>query len=235
MDNIIYSYLINNYNNKDSEEFLNCLLILSINNLNITFTQLQDYCNGIINSDNNKIHLERKRKVLDEEDQKNELKGLNNQQFQILNNHVQILNNTFIDNANQDIIYTHSITNYIINNNKINDTTISINKRIAFDCSILIIINNNLNHLINNNINNDNGNINKNLNKIILKSPQLVAKMDRNDQQYNYYLFKKVWGNMIIRETISFHLRIYNNSLGFGPRDLSNYKYRNYTRFMTWY
>ncbi|KAM9961967.1 hypothetical protein ACTFIR_004839 [Dictyostelium discoideum] len=49
MDNTIYYYLINNYSNNknESEEFLNCLLILSINNLKITFNQLQEYCNNI--------------------------------------------------------------------------------------------------------------------------------------------------------------------------------------------
>ncbi|KAM9966908.1 hypothetical protein ACTFIR_007143 [Dictyostelium discoideum] len=232
MDNIIYLYLINNYNNNNNnEEFLNCLLILSINNLNITFNQLQDYCNSINNYRNNNQNLLKKRKILQEEEEKthlNDLKGLNDQQFQTLNNYIQILKNTFTtNNSTNEIIYTHSITD---NNN--NDTINNRNKRIAFDCSILIIIKNNLNHHIT--INNNN-----NLNQLILKLRPDINKKIRTNQQIdqtidnNYKLFKKVWGNMIIREQIVFHLRIFNNhnhSFDVANNNFSTYKYRNYLK-----
>ncbi|EAL70209.1 hypothetical protein DDB_G0274633 [Dictyostelium discoideum AX4] len=216
MDNIIYSYLINNYNNKNNEEFLNCLLILSINNLNITFNQLQDYCNSINNYKNNNqnLQIKKRKKILQEEEEKkhlNDLKGLNDQQFQTLNNHIQNLKNTFTtNNSNDEVIYNHSITD---NNNNSNDTINNRNKRIAFDCSILIIIKNNLNHHITIK-NNDNSN---NLNQLILKpQPDLNNKIRTNQQidqtiDNNYKLFKKVWGNIFIRDQILFHLRIYNN------------------------
>ncbi|KAM9941454.1 hypothetical protein ACTFIT_008000 [Dictyostelium discoideum] len=191
MDNIIYYYLINNYNNNnnnnknESEEFLYCLLILSINNLNITFNQLQEYCNNI-NDKNNIGNIQKKRKISIQEEEKeqnylNDLKGLNYQQFQIINNHLHI-----------------NILGY--NNNNI---TINRNKRIAFDCSIQIIIKNNLNHqIINNN------------NQLILKSLPLdqINKELNQYIDYNYILFKKVWGNMILRKTILFYLRLYNNN-----------------------
>ncbi|EAL73580.1 hypothetical protein DDB_G0268254 [Dictyostelium discoideum AX4] len=160
MDNIIYYYLINNYNNNnnnnknESEEFLYCLLILSINNLNITFNQLQEYCNNI-NDKNNIGNIQKKRKISIQEEEKeqnylNDLKGLNYQQFQIINNHLHI--------------------------------NILGNKRIAFDCSIQIIIKNNLNHqIINNN------------NQLILKSLPLdqINKELNQYIDYNYILFKK--------------------------------------------
>ncbi|EAL70211.1 hypothetical protein DDB_G0274637 [Dictyostelium discoideum AX4] len=226
MDNIIYSYLINNYNNRNNEEFLNCLLILSINNLNITFNELQDYCNSINNYKNNNQNLQIKKiKKLQEEEKKhlNDLKGLNDKQFQTLNNQIQNLKNILTtNNSNNEIIYTHSITD---NNN--NDTINNRNKRISFDCSILIIIKNNLNHLTNNN----------NINQLILKSQSDINNKIKTNQQINqtidnnYILFKKFWGNMIIRDQILFHLRIYNNhnhSFDIRRNNISTYKYRNY-------
>ncbi|KAM9966905.1 hypothetical protein ACTFIR_007140 [Dictyostelium discoideum] len=232
MDSIIYFYLINNYNNKNNEELLNCLLILSINNLNITFNQVQDYCNSINNFKNNNENLQKKKeKKLQEEEEKthlNDLKGLNDQQFQTLNNHIQILKNSFAtNNSNHEIIYTHSITE-----NDNNDTINNRNKRIAFDCSILIIIENNLNNRNNNN---------NNLNQLILKSQSYFNNNNNNNiktnQQINqtidnnYILFKKVWGNMIIRDQILFHLRIFNNHnniFNIKKHYISTYKYRSY-------
>ncbi|KAM9980871.1 hypothetical protein ACTFIY_003166 [Dictyostelium cf. discoideum] len=233
MDNIIYSYLINNYNNKNNEDLLNCLLILSINSLNIAFSQLQDYCNSINNYKNNNQNLQNKKeKKLQEEEEKKhliDLKGLNDQQFETLNNHIQNLKNTFTtNNSNHEIIHNHSITD----NNNNDDTINNRNKRIAFDCSILIIIKNNLNHITINNNNNENNN---NLNQLILKS-QSDLKIKTNQQinqtiDNNYILFKKVWGNITIRDQIIFHLRIFNNhnnSFDIGIYTFSTYKYRNY-------
>ncbi|KAM9980874.1 hypothetical protein ACTFIY_003169 [Dictyostelium cf. discoideum] len=238
MDNIIYFYLINN-NNKNNEELLNCLLILSINNLNITFNQLKDYCNSINNCKNNNQNLQnKKKKILQEEEEKKhliDLKGLNDQQFQTLNNHIQNLKNTFTsNNSNHEIIYTHSITDNNNSKNNNNDTINNRNKRIAFDCSILIIIKNNLNHITNNNNNNKYGN---NLNQLILKpQPHLNNKIKTNQKinqtiDNNYLLFKKVWGNIFIRDQILFHLRIYNNhnnSFDIKRNNISTYKYKNY-------
>ncbi|KAM9980870.1 hypothetical protein ACTFIY_003165 [Dictyostelium cf. discoideum] len=80
MENIIYLYLINNYN-KNSEE----------------------------QEEEEKTHLI-------------DLKGLNDQQFQTLNNHIQNLKNTITtNNSNHEIIYNHSITD----NNSNNDETIN--------------------------------------------------------------------------------------------------------------
>ncbi|KAM9965389.1 hypothetical protein ACTFIW_005205 [Dictyostelium discoideum] len=238
MDNIIYSYLINNYNNKNNEEFLNCLLILSINNLNITFNLLQDYCNSINNCKNNNQNLQKKKrkKILQQEEKNhlNDLKGLNDQQFQTLNNHIQNLKITFTtNNSNDEVIYNHSITD---NSNNSDDTINNRNKRIAFDCSILLIIKNNLNHTTFNN-NNNNNKYSNNLNQLILKSQTDLNNKIRTNQQINqtidyyYKLFKKVWGNIFIREQILFHLRIYNNhnhSFDIKINNISTYKYRNY-------
>ncbi|KAM9980875.1 hypothetical protein ACTFIY_003170 [Dictyostelium cf. discoideum] len=241
MESIIYSYLINSYNciNND-EEFLNCLLILSINNLNITFNELLNYC-----YDNNYLKYQKKRKTLlnEKNDYLCDFKGLNDRQFEIINYHTQILNCFYSKISNEEIIYKHSITD---NNNE----TINRNKRIAFDCSILLIIKNNLNHIItinnnNNNQNNNNYNNNNNFKEsketciLINNSKEILNnnnnKLKNNSNNYferNYNLFKKVWGNMIIRKQILFHLRIYNNlSCGFYGipiKEITPYKYRNY-------
>ncbi|EAL70367.1 hypothetical protein DDB_G0274949 [Dictyostelium discoideum AX4] len=172
------------------------------------------------------MHVSIEKQEEDEKKHLNDLKGLNDQQFQTLNNHIQNLKNTFTtNNSNNEIIYTHSITD---NNN--NDTINNRNKRISFDCSILIIIKNNLNHHITIN--------NNNLNQLILKSqPDINNNNIRTNQlknqtiDNNYILFKKIWGNMVIRDQILFHLRIYNNhnnSFDIGINNFSTYKYRNY-------
>ncbi|KAM9966902.1 hypothetical protein ACTFIR_007137 [Dictyostelium discoideum] len=232
MESIFYSYLINNYDcGNNDEEFLNCLLILSINNLNITFNELLNYCF------NNNLSYEKNRKTLlnEKNDYLCDFKGLNEQQFEIVNYHTQILNIFYSKIFNEDIIYKHSITD---NNN--NETINDRNKRIAFDCSILLIIKNNLNHLITINNNKNNNNNFKEIKEtciLINNSKEIInnnnkLKNNSNSFERNYSLFKRVWGNMIIRKQIIFHLRIYNNLncrfYGIPIKEITPYKYRNY-------
>ncbi|KAM9941466.1 hypothetical protein ACTFIT_008012 [Dictyostelium discoideum] len=90
----------------------------------------------------------------------------------------------------------------------------------------------------NNNNNNSNNNNNNNNNQLILKSLPFdqINKIKLNKElnqyiDYNYILFKKVWGNIVIRKIILFHLRLYNINnctIEFTLNGLSTYKYRNY-------
>ncbi|KAN0018785.1 hypothetical protein ACTFIU_008718 [Dictyostelium citrinum] len=242
MDNIIYSYLNDLYNdysnncgNNDYDLFLKCLLALSINDLYITYDTLSHYCN-IVNSNN------RKRYDPDFEDS---LYCLNDKQIQVLNNHIKILNNNNNSNNNKNnnnnssdnekYIFTHPKT-YSNNNNDQN--------KITFDCSIVIIIQNNiklqkkqfLNKTFNKKIkttDNDNGFIN--VYKIYNKNNSNNNYNNKNKYKYkdkNYELFKKVWNNIIIKKNILFHLRLYNfhmiEKFKISIEELENYKYKSY-------
>ncbi|EAL68750.1 hypothetical protein DDB_G0277387 [Dictyostelium discoideum AX4] len=255
MDNLIYDFLIKKEYNQQS--FLDCILILSINGLYISYDGLLDYCNNFRLIENKTVNKEAISYY-----------GLNYNQYQLLDEFTRLLKlkNKTTDCKNK-IINTHNSLNKCCGNNK-------------FDYSILIIIENNNNiinkdYQFNNNNKNSNNNIynnnndnnnsiieEKDLNKIITLKNERINGNDGeitttttttttsrssttimttttttngvNDR--NYLLFRQVWRNIVIKTQILFHLRLYNihanKKVFLTPIQLVDYKFKGYLQSM---
>ncbi|KAN0022895.1 hypothetical protein ACTFIU_005636 [Dictyostelium citrinum] len=268
MDNIIYDYLIKKEHNQQT--LLDCMLILSINGLYISYDGLLDYCNNFRLIENKNVNKEGISYY-----------GLNYHQYQLLDDCIRLLklkNKT--TNCTNKIINIHNPINKCCGNNK-------------FDYSILIIIENN-NNIINKDykFNNNNSNINNN-NKNIYNKNSIIEEKDLNNKiitlknkiincdndvdddsdahkitttttttttsrssttimttttttngtiggggggDRNYSLFRQVWRNIVIKNQILFHLRLYNihanKKVFLTPIQLIDYKFKGYLQSM---
>ncbi|KAM9975209.1 hypothetical protein ACTFIW_008687 [Dictyostelium discoideum] len=141
--------------------------------------------------------------------------GLNEFQFQLIKNNLKSLNKNNNNNNNNIETFINKIN--FDNNNNNNDNNDIL--KIKFNCSIFIIIENNKKYIINNKKYIINKNSNNNNNKELINYK-------------NYNLFKKVWNNLVIRNEIIFHSRLYNLhkfEINFkGIEEYKNYKFKSY-------
>ncbi|KAN0034516.1 hypothetical protein ACTFIV_001036 [Dictyostelium citrinum] len=222
MDEITYKYLLNipsNKKNDNTTSLLECILILSLRGLFISIDDLINYCH--INLKDNEF-----------------LNGLDKKLFKKLNNYIETIKDdyckklldqtnklTFIDN-HKTYNNSNNKNNNNNNNNKNNNNEIEIENSNILNLSIALIIENNKKNIkekekkinfkdSNNNPNNTNSNNN-----------------NQNIEINNYSLFQKVWGNIVIRNEILFHLRLYNRhwekEISLSLKEVFQYKYRNY-------
>ncbi|EAL73110.1 hypothetical protein DDB_G0269042 [Dictyostelium discoideum AX4] len=144
------------------------------------------------------------------------LYGLDKKLFQKLNNYIETIKEDYYEKL------LHHQTNKLklIDNHKINFNNEN-NIENKLNLSISLIIENNK----------------KNREEIEEEEKEEEEKNYNNytnniEINYNYSLFQKVWGNIVIRNEILFHLRLYNSHWGkeicLSLKEVFQYKYKNY-------
>ncbi|KAK5576296.1 hypothetical protein RB653_007437 [Dictyostelium firmibasis] len=216
MDEITYKCLLNIPNN-DSEgdnyksSLIECILILSLKDLFISMNELINFCDNI-NLKNDNEYL---------------LYGIDKKLFQTLNNYVETTkcnNKKLLDEKNNSILIdSHSINEN--NNNNNNNSNKNNENSIIFNLSIALIIENNKKNIKN-----------KKIIKVDKEEKKIIYR-ENYDCEINYYLlFQKVWGNIVIRNEILFHLRLYNSFWGkeisLSLKEVFQYPYKSYLDYL---
>ncbi|KAK5577685.1 hypothetical protein RB653_002630 [Dictyostelium firmibasis] len=211
--------------NKIDETFIDSILTLSINGLFISYDQLMKYCNDNQSAKNKKLNNNNKRSR-DSDEEYNQI-GLNSKQIELLYQHTKTL----------DLEGKQKIINNVVLKNDHGDyDSEKYNYKIKFLHSIGFVIENNKKHINQQKQITDSNKLSSSSSSsslLLSENKEIYIVSEPNEKSdRNYFLFKKVWSNLIVRSEILFHLRIYNCFLNFKyecrEKDLKNFRYRSY-------